>query len=84
MENWKITAATIYCDAVGCEVTLMVYKDWSVKCTGYEKYGKLGQKSRQSKKPLNCEVLECPQVKRYKEKLSGEENTKLNTSPIKG
>ena len=40
MVDWKVTATTIHCDAVGDEVTILVYKDGSVKCIGYDKYGK--------------------------------------------
>jgi len=36
MVNWQVTEVTIYCDAVDDEVTIQVYKDGSVKCTGYE------------------------------------------------
>ena len=28
--KWQITAKTIYCDAVGDEVTILVHKDWSL------------------------------------------------------
>ncbi len=41
--NWQVTATTVYCDAVDDEVTLLVYKDWSTKCTGYSKYGEPGR-----------------------------------------
>ena len=30
-------APTRYCDAVDDEVTILVYKDWSTRCTGYQK-----------------------------------------------
>ncbi|MCJ7791782.1 MAG: hypothetical protein MUP49_05195 [Dehalococcoidia bacterium] len=36
--DWQVTATTIYCDAVDDDVTILVYKDWSTKCTGYKKY----------------------------------------------
>ncbi len=84
MANWKITATTIYCDAVDCEVTLMVYKDWTVKCTGFTNYGNSSHKSQQSKPPLECKGLECSRVKEYKEKLIREETDKLNESQLKG
>ena len=38
MPDWEMTATTIYCDAVDDEVTLMVYKDGTVRCTGLQKY----------------------------------------------
>ena len=84
MANWQVTATTIYCDAVDDEVTLLVYKDWSIKCTGYSKYGQpsgeiintLRKKSKQLKRRLKCEGLECYRVLQYKEKLSAEEAKK--------
>ena len=77
MVNWQITATTIHCDAVDDEVTLMVYKDGSAKCTGYDKYhqsGKeasklLGKKSKKLNKKLECEGLECYRVTQYQDKL---------------
>jgi len=36
--DWQVTATTIYCDAVDDDVTIIVYKDWSTRCTGYKKY----------------------------------------------
>lgn len=38
MVDWQVTATTIHCDAVDDDVTIMVYKDWSTRCTGYKKY----------------------------------------------
>ena len=81
MVNWQVTATTIYCDAVDDEVTLLVHKDWSVKCTGYRKYGApskeilnlLKRKSKQLKRRLECTGRECRQVIQYREKLLAEE-----------
>jgi len=81
MVNWQVTATTIYCDAVDDEVTLMVYKDGSKKCTGYRKYCQpskearklLERKSKQLNRKLKCEGLECYRVVQYKEKLFAEE-----------
>jgi len=82
MVDWQVTATTIYCDAVDDEVTLMVYKDWSIKCTGYGKYGEnnnggssLSKKGR-SKRQVECGGPECWRVTQYKEKLSAEEARK--------
>jgi hypothetical protein len=36
--DWQVTAKAIYCDAVDDDVIIMVYKDWSTRCTGYKKY----------------------------------------------
>ena len=81
MASWKVTATTIYCDAVDHEVTVLVYKDYSTKCTGYRKYLKptkeidslLKKKGRQLGRRLACEGLECHRVIQYKEKLLAEE-----------
>ncbi len=81
MVNWQVTATTIYCDAVDDDVTLLVYKDWSVKCTGCPEYAEPGKdalnllkkKSRQLKRQLGCAGLECYRVIQYKEKLFSEE-----------
>jgi len=84
MVNWKVTAATIYCDAVDDEVTVIVFKDWSARCTGYRKYGELGKdaidllkkRSRQSKRQLKCDGPACHRVIQYKEKLFSQEAKK--------
>ena len=81
MVNWKVTATTIYCDAVDDEVTLMVHKDGSAKCVGYQRYGKpdkdtlnlLKKKSQQLKRHLECEGAECYRVTEYRDKLFAEE-----------
>lgn len=80
MANWQVTATTIYCDAVDDEVTLLVYKDWTVKCTGYRKYGdsskdaiKLLKKSKHLRQQMECAGPECYRVIQYKEKLVAEE-----------
>ena len=84
MVHWQVTATTIYCDAVDDEVTLLVDKDWSAKCTGYQKYGEpskemlnlLKRKSKQLKQQLECAGPECSRVTQYKEKLLTEETGK--------
>ena len=83
MVNWQVTAKTIYCEATDNEVTLLVYKDGSTKCTGYQRYGQpsnetvklLGQKSRQLKRQLQCEGPECFRVTQYRDKLFAKEAT---------
>ncbi len=82
--NWQVTATTIYCNAVDDEVTIMIYQDWSAKCTGYDKYNKrsketagvLKKKSRQLQRKLECNGLECTPVLQYKERLLAEETGK--------
>ncbi len=81
MLDWQVTATTIYCDAVGDEVTLLVYKDGSAQCTAYQRYGKpdketvklMGKKERQLKRHLACEGSECYRIVQYRDKLFGEE-----------
>ena len=88
MVNWQLTATTIYCDAVDDEVTLLVNKDWSVKCTGYQRYGKpskeifnlLKRKRKQLKRRLECIGPECSRVIQYKEKLLSEETRQSSES----
>jgi hypothetical protein len=72
MVNWQVTATTIRCAAVGEDVTLMVYKDWTVKCTGFMKYGEPGKKNK-GRQGGWCGGLQCRQVMQYREKLQTEE-----------
>ena len=84
MVNWRITETTIYCDAVDDEVTIQVYKDGVVRCTGYGKYGEPGRdeinllrkKSKWLKRQLKCDGLTCHRVIHYKEKLLPQEAKK--------
>ncbi len=84
MVDWKVTATTIYCDAVDDEVTLLVYRDLSTSCTGYKKYSQptkkisslLRKKSKRLERQLECEGPECRRVVQYKEKLATEEKLK--------
>ncbi len=81
MVNWQVTAATIYCDAVDGEVTLLVYRDGSAKCTGYQKYGEpskeaakfLQKKIKQQERQLKCEGSACRRLTQYRDKLLAEE-----------
>jgi len=80
MFNWQITATTVHCEDVHDEVTIMVYKDGSTKCVGYEKYGAdretsraLQEKSRQAGRELKCSGPDCPKALAYREKLLAEE-----------
>jgi hypothetical protein len=77
--DWQVTATTIYCDAVDDDVTIMVYKDWTTRCTGYEKYsGNLNQetakmlkkKAKRLGRNLRCEgPLDCGATD-YRDKLA--------------
>jgi hypothetical protein len=81
MSNWQTTAKTIFCDAVDDEVTVMIYKDYSVRCTGFKKYTEpnditlnlVKEKNRRLKRPLKCEGQSCPRVLGYKASILVEE-----------
>ena len=79
MSNWQTTAKTIFCDAVDDEVTVMVYKDNSVRCTGCKKYTEpnditrklVTEKNQQLKRLIKCEGEGCPRVTGYKTQYFG-------------
>ncbi len=81
MSNWQITARTIFCEAVDDEVTVMVYKDASVRCTGCNKYTKpneitrdlVKQKTGLLKRMIRCEGESCQRVTGYKTAILAEE-----------
>ncbi len=82
MVDWQVTATTIYCDAVDDDVTVMVYKDWSAKCTGYKKYVEspdkettkmLKKKAKRLGRYLGCEGPLDHRVTEYRDKLATED-----------
>jgi hypothetical protein len=81
--NWQVTATTIYCDAVDDDVTVMVYKDRSTRCVGYQKYSKsinretakeLKKRARKSGRELRCEGPECSRVIAFRDGVFAEES----------
>ena len=85
MADWKVTATTIYCDAVAAEATIIVYRDGTVKCSGYKKYAEdasrgttkmLRSKGKTLGRELRCEGPECHRVTDYKDKVFAEEKGK--------
>jgi hypothetical protein len=64
MVSWTVTATTIYCEKIKSEVTVLVYKDGSVKCTGFQAIGN-------AKAP--CADTNCSQIRQYRDKLFAEE-----------
>jgi hypothetical protein len=72
MVDWQITAATFRCETVDDEVTLLVYKDWSIKCTGF-----MNAKKRKTTKngKTSCMGTECQLAIEYRKKLQAEEAT---------
>jgi hypothetical protein len=81
MVDWQVTATTIYCDVLDDEVTILVYPDFSVHCTGYARYGRPGQdaeeelkkRSKKVGRDLGCEGITCWRVTQYRDKLIAEE-----------
>jgi hypothetical protein len=80
--GWQITAITIYCDAVDDDVTIMVDKDRSTRCTGYRKYKKsldketakvLKKKAKQLGRNLGCEGPLDYRVTDYRDSLVSED-----------
>lgn len=79
--GWQVTATTLPCEAVGDCVTVIVYRDWSARCTWCDRYKlaagpglkkKLPGKVR-SKIPA-CRWPECSIVLDYRDKLIAEES----------
>ena len=84
MADWQVTATTIYCDAVDNEVTILVYKDGSIRCTGYKKYVEnpdkettqmLKKKGKRLGRNLKCEGPQDSRVTSYRDKLTTEEKS---------
>jgi hypothetical protein len=77
MVDWQVTATTIYCDDVDDEVTIIVYHDGAVKCSGSQKYAKtnksvlkeLKKKSKQKGKTLACKDAKCSKLTKYRDEL---------------
>lgn len=90
--GWQVTAITVYCDAVDDEITLLLYKDGAVTCSGYKKYAEsnnetanlLKKKSKQLKRQLKCERQECGRVIQYKDKVLAKEAKKGAQSEATG
>ncbi len=80
MVDWQVTAATIYCDDVDGEVTIIVHRDGSAQCVGFARYGEpdrdtarlMKQKSRRLKRQLECTGPECRRVTQYRDRLFAE------------
>lgn len=78
--NWQITATTIQCDYVHEAITLMVDKDWTVRCTWYRRYKQKALEDNKKKfekairlKMEKCLGTECPLALNYRDKLMQEE-----------
>jgi len=82
--DWQVTATTIYCDAVDDDVTIMVHKDGSTRCTGYKKYVEnpdketaqmLKKKGKRLGRNLKCEGPQDSRVTSYRDKLTAQEKS---------
>ena len=71
MVNWQITAKTIYCDSAGEEVTIIIKKDWSVQCTGYQ--DRQDVSLNRAYTSAECAGLGCPRINQYLAQLKAEE-----------
>ena len=88
MANWQITAATIYCEDVDGEVTVIVQRDGTVHCVGFAKYSAPGgdtarlmkQKSKRLNRQLKCTGPECKRVVQYRDRLFAEEVKQADTT----
>jgi hypothetical protein len=68
MVNWQVTGKTVRCETAHDEVTLLVYKDWSVKCTGYSNSAK-----NNGRRQAPCAGPDCPLAMDYRRRLQTEE-----------
>jgi hypothetical protein len=81
MSDWKVTTGTFNCRAVADEVTIIVKKDWSVQCSGFDKLKssrraqlQMLDRSLDLKRSLECKGMQCKKITDYLEKLQAEEN----------
>ncbi len=78
MADWKVTATTVYCESVGDEVTIMVYPDFSARCTGdagrqMTTAAPSRKNGRRTGRAPGCAGLDCPRVNEYRDRLAQEE-----------
>jgi hypothetical protein len=66
MVSWQLTATTIMCERSGHEVTITVFRDGKLACTGT--YASPARKTQSA-----CKAQECTQVEAYRVKLLAEE-----------
>jgi hypothetical protein len=63
MTEWKITATTVYCEAVKEEVTLIIDRDGTARCTWH---------SKTVRKPAGadtCAETDCAVIAGYRSRL---------------
>ena len=85
--EWQLIATSIYCDAIDDDVTIIVNKDWTTRCTGYKQYVEnitkevalmLKKKSKKLGRELRCEGPLDYRVTNYRDKLISEEKAKAD------
>ena len=83
MSDWQVTAATIHCEAVADDVTIIVYPDWSTKCSGLVKYTSdrdasiaLVKRSLKLRQSLDCLEAGCTYISEYVARLRSEETVR--------
>jgi hypothetical protein len=79
--NWQITATTIQCDCVDDAVTVMVYRDWTTRCTWFRRYKQkaVDNKKQSFEKAIRVKIEkclgpQCPVAMNYRDKLIREES----------
>jgi len=65
MEEWVVTAKTIYCEEAEEYVTLLIYWDGSVRCTGQKALPSVDRK----RKSEGCRTPNCGRLEEYKRVL---------------
>ena len=83
--DWQLIATSIYCDAIDEDVTIIVTKGWTTRCTGYKQYVEnitkevalmLKKKSKKLGRELRCEGPLDYRVTNYRDKLISEDKAK--------
>ena len=80
MAGWQITAATVYCDDISDEVTVVVQRDGAVRCVRYSKPSEPNKRNTQVK----CNGPECRLVIDYRDRLFAEEANQAVTDGLSG
>jgi hypothetical protein len=78
--GWQVTATTLSCDRVNDFVTVLVYRDWSCRCTWCDRY-KLASEAGSGRRfgrdirarIAQCRWPGCDYVLNYRDKLIAEE-----------
>ena len=78
--GWQITATTLSCDRVNDYVTVMVYRDWSCRCTWCDRYKLAAEAEPRQRfardikaKISRCRWPGCDYVLNYRDRLIAEE-----------